>query len=214
MTTTDVQNVDHTKIMGAAALLAGAMVGAGLLALPTKTFTAGFIPSALSLAMMALYLTATSILILELSFEHSSSTGARGANVLTLCKHSLGLKGRNTAWALYVFIYYPTITAYIAEGGRMTSLVVAGPRTSPVVAQCIFAGLFAIIVLQGAALVDIVNRYAITAAVITFVVLVFTGASEITTENLLRREWGDASSMLSIMFARTSRFILFRNVLR
>ena len=66
------------RIIGGAALISGAMVGAGLLALPARTILGagpGFIPSSFGLVMVALHLLATGILLAEAAFHGGAPPG-------------------------------------------------------------------------------------------------------------------------------------------
>ena len=87
-----------------------------------------------------------------------------------LAGRSLGRGGHVVTWVTYVLIYLPTITAYIAEGGNLVAhfahRLAPALVTGPAIFQLGFAALFGAVVLRGPAAVDLVNRGAITLAML------------------------------------------------
>ena len=65
----------RSSIIGAAALVAGTTIGAGVLALPTATAPAGFLPSSAALCVAWFYMTISGLLIAELSINRMGETG-------------------------------------------------------------------------------------------------------------------------------------------
>eukprot|EP00545_Synedropsis_sp_CCMP1620_P003319 CAMPEP_0119030566 /NCGR_PEP_ID=MMETSP1176-20130426/41098_1 /TAXON_ID=265551 /ORGANISM="Synedropsis recta cf, Strain CCMP1620" /LENGTH=262 /DNA_ID=CAMNT_0006986937 /DNA_START=430 /DNA_END=1215 /DNA_ORIENTATION=- len=70
--------------MGAAALVAGTTIGAGVLALPTATVAAGFLPSTIGMTVAWIIMTASGLLIAELSLNRMGETGRPGLGLLDL----------------------------------------------------------------------------------------------------------------------------------
>ena len=87
-------------------------MGAGIIALPVKTFGAGFGPSSAVLCLAFAYMTAAALLLVELS------AAKPGANLSAMALEALGGKGRGLCVGLYYLIYLATLTAYVAESGH------------------------------------------------------------------------------------------------
>jgi tyrosine-specific transport protein len=105
------------SVFGAAALIAGTTVGAGILALPTATAAAGFLPSSAALIVAWVYMTFSGLLIAELTLNRLGTSGRPGLGLLELYKGSLGQTLGQIGTAAYFFLHYSMMVAYIAQGG-------------------------------------------------------------------------------------------------
>ncbi len=76
--------------LGAAALVAGTTVGAGILALPAATVSSGIIPSTVGLCFNWAYMTISGLLLAELSINRMAETGKPGLGILDLYRTYLG----------------------------------------------------------------------------------------------------------------------------
>jgi len=103
--------------MGAAALIAGTTIGAGVLALPTATAPCGFLPSSAALLIAWAYMTISGLLIAELSINRMGETGRQGVGLLELYKTNLGEKLSWIAISAYFFLHYAVMVAYLSQGG-------------------------------------------------------------------------------------------------
>ena len=106
------------RLLGAVMLIAGGTVGAGIIALPVKTFAAGFVPTTLALTSVWAFMTTTALMLVELSLWFGPNT-----NLTTMAEETLGRKGKVIVTILYIFIYLATLTAYIAESGTFLSMI-------------------------------------------------------------------------------------------
>jgi len=106
------------RLLGAVMLIAGGTVGAGIIALPVKTFAAGFVPTTLALTAVWAFMTTTALMLVELSLWFGPNT-----NLTTMAQETLGRRGKVLVTVLYVFIYLATLTAYIAESGTFLSMI-------------------------------------------------------------------------------------------
>jgi tyrosine-specific transport protein len=106
------------RLLGAVMLIAGGTVGAGIIALPVKTFAAGFVPTTLALTAVWAFMTTTALMLVELSLWFGPNT-----NLTTIAEETLGRRGKVLVTVLYVFIYLATLTAYIAESGTFLSMI-------------------------------------------------------------------------------------------
>jgi hypothetical protein len=94
------------SVLGAAALVAGTTVGAGVLALPTATAAAGFLPSSAALILAWVYMTMSGLLISELTLNRMAETGRPGAGLLDLYESVLGKPWSLVGSTAYFFLHY------------------------------------------------------------------------------------------------------------
>lgn len=105
------------SVFGGASLVAGTMVGAGILALPSATAPVGFIPSTGAMGIGWLYMTMSGLLIAELSINRLGQSGKPGQGMLDLYEDSLGPKWSKVGSTAYFGLHYCLLVAYIAQGG-------------------------------------------------------------------------------------------------
>jgi tyrosine-specific transport protein len=104
------------SVAGAAALVAGTMVGAGILALPTATASVGFLPSTAAMGVAWVYMTMSGLLIAELSINRLGQSGKPVEGLLELYEGS-GPKWSKVGSVAYFFLHYTLLVAYITQGG-------------------------------------------------------------------------------------------------
>jgi tyrosine-specific transport protein len=105
------------SVVGAAALIAGTTVGAGVLALPAATAAAGFFPSTVAMFVAYGYMVVSGLLIAELTLNRMGTTGRPGTGLLDLYQNSLGTPVSQIGSVAYFFLHYAMMVAYIAQGG-------------------------------------------------------------------------------------------------
>ena len=110
-----------SSVAGAAALVAGTTVGAGILALPAKTLAAGFWPSTGALFLAWLYMAASGILIAEVNVNTLCGLGRNSVSIRSMASETLGDAAAAISGAVYVFIHYALLVAYILQGGAIAS---------------------------------------------------------------------------------------------
>mmetsp|Transcript_29749 Transcript_29749/g.60803 ORF Transcript_29749/g.60803 Transcript_29749/m.60803 type:complete len:575 (-) Transcript_29749:100-1824(-) len=103
--------------VGAAALIAGTAIGAGVLALPAAAAPAGFLPSSGALLIAWGYMVVSGLLISELALNRIGETGRPGVGLLDIYKSSLGPGLSAVASVSYFFLHYAVLTAIVAQGG-------------------------------------------------------------------------------------------------
>lgn len=209
------------RVAGAAALIAGGTVGAGIIALPVKTAAAGFVPSAIALVGVWCFMNATAFLLLEMSLWYGPK-----ANVTTMALNTLGRPMKFVCAFLYLFIYLATLTAYIAEGASLSRGVVAavstfageaaggglgatlaGVATATQNTAVWFGGaccaaftlFFGGFVFAGPEPTDTVNSICLVFAIAAYVLLVGIAAGSIRGDLLMRMDWAKAVGCLPIM---------------
>ena len=108
---------DSGSVFGGASLVAGTMVGAGILALPSATAPVGFLPSTGAMGVGWVYMTMSGLLIAELSINRLGQSGKPGQGMLDLYEDSLGENLSKVGSLAYFGLHYCLLVAYIAQGG-------------------------------------------------------------------------------------------------
>lgn len=136
------------SLLGAAALIAGTTTGAGVLALPAATASAGFVPSTAALLAAWAAMTMSGLLIAELSLNRMAQTGQPGRGLLDLLQSSFGSTSDSDSasddnnnnnnssasaaplqalgTAAYFFLHYAVMVAYMAQGGTNIETILSG----------------------------------------------------------------------------------------
>lgn len=191
------QEVGFKKVMGAALLVAGGTVGAGIVALPVKTASVGLLPSATGLIGGWAYMLAAAFIIVEVT-EHCGS----GANFTTMADMTLGKRWKAVSAALYIFVYCATLTAYIAESATFIGPPVAlasGYALPPAALSAAFTMVFGGVIAMGSKAVDAVNSTCVLIALAAFGLLMGLGGTSLSSGSLLFCKWGGAIKTVPIM---------------
>ncbi|KAL7473574.1 hypothetical protein ACHAXS_014043, partial [Conticribra weissflogii] len=195
------------SILGASLLFAGTAVGAGMLALPAETLSAGFIPSIFGLILCWAFTYVTSMVTLEACWltskletienNSSASNDGDGGGFLSISKRALGSGGEIITAGLFWFLLTAIIVAYTGEGGQIISEVVTeithSNSISPGFGSAIFALFFGSLVTYGTSKVDVINRVFVLGLVATFIGLVGIGLPIVKVSNLVN--YSDWSSV-------------------
>jgi len=167
--------------MGAAALVAGTTIGAGVLALPTATAPAGFLASSAALCVAWFYMTISGLLIAELSINRIGETGRPGVGLLDLYKNSLGKELGWVSSAAYFFLHYAVMVAYLSQGGSnlgsfMDSVGMESITSIHGADQLLFAGAAgSLVYFAKPAVVENVNNALVIGVITTFLGIIGFG---------------------------------------
>lgn len=166
--------------LGAACLIAGTTIGAGVLALPSATAAAGFLPSSAALIVAWVYMTMSGLLLAELSLNRMAETGKPGQGVLNLYESSLGKPLSMLGSAAYFFLHYAVMIAYIAQGGINLDGFLSGIGLDSLrgSGQFLFAGAAALgLYVAKSSVVEKVNNFLVLGVIASFLGIVGIGAS-------------------------------------
>ncbi len=106
-----------SSLLSSTLLVAGTTIGAGILALPSLSLPAGFIPSSIALGSSWTAMCISGLLLSELQINLVGLTGRTSLSIIDQASITLGLPGKAVATIAYVFLHYALLTAYVAQGG-------------------------------------------------------------------------------------------------
>ncbi len=158
------------RFLGSALLVAGTSIGAGMLAIPTVTGFAGFVPSLFLLVFFWLFMLCTSFLFLEVNISIPGRS-----NLVTMARKTLGPWGQVVAWSAYLMLLYSLTAAYISASAPIflealsKILHINCPEwIGPLPLLLIFGA----IIYHGTKAVDYINRALMTGLIVSYIFLV------------------------------------------
>lgn len=161
------------RVFGAALLIAGTSIGAGMLGLPVKTAAAGMYPTTITYLLVWLIMLSTALMTLEVSFYFKGNT-----NMISMASETIGPWAGNVMKLVYLLFFYSVMASYTTQGVSLTSLAIDSAGTSSMFSKMFsmlcFVTPFALVVFMGAYWVDQINRGFIFGLVLCFGMLVFT----------------------------------------
>lgn len=179
---------DAGSVFGGASLVAGTMVGAGILALPSATSSVGFIPSTGAMGIGWLYMTMSGLLIAELSINRMGQSGKPGQGMLDLYEDSLGERFSKIGSTAYFGLHYCLLVAYIAQGGaNLNSFVGFDQMGLPAgVPQVVFASIIGLgLYVAEPAAIEAANKLFVSVLAVVFLGIIGLGASTADFQSLL-----------------------------
>lgn len=162
------------SVVGAAALVAGTTVGAGVLALPAATSSTGFVPSTAALLVAYVFMTMAGLLIAELTLNQIGRTGRPGLGLLELYESSLGQGWGTVGTGAYFFLHYAMMVAYIAQGGTNLQSILGVPDGASQIAFATVVG--ASLLLSKPAWIEQINNAMVLGVGASFLGIVAIGA--------------------------------------
>ena len=167
------------KTIGSTFLVAGTMIGAGMLAMPLTSAGIGFgFTLVLLLGLWAL-LTFSALLFVELY-----QTAESDAGIGTLAEQYFGKTGRVIATAVLIIFLYALIAAYISGGGSLLKDLL--PESfGDKVSILLFTVIFGSFIVIGTHSVDKINRVLFFVMLAAFAVVLSLMLPEIKFDNLM-----------------------------
>ncbi len=184
------------KIGGAALLVAGTSIGAGMLALPVATSASGFFPALCVYFLCWGFMTMTGYFIAELALKMPE-----GSNLISMARCYLGPAGAFISWALYLFLFYALSTAYISLGGSLTAGIL---QQKIGIGSLLFLVGFGSAVFWGTKFVDRLNFWLMCGLVGSYLIFLVFGLSRIDYTFLLRADFSRAFAVFPIIFTAFS----------
>jgi tyrosine-specific transport protein len=159
--------------IGGVLLVMGSCIGAGMLAMPIVTGRCGLIPSIVMFLIAWGFMTCTGLFMVEVmgSFQQR-------ANIVSMANRSFGVLGKVVSSALYLFLFYALLVAYICgiEDAGSTYFRLVFPYCFPFWAlSTIVTGVFGLIVYGGTGRVDYWNRFFMVGKIVAYIAMVMFG---------------------------------------
>lgn len=177
-------------------LVAGTSIGGGMLALPVLTSPAGFFPSIFIYLLCWLFMACTGLLFLEISLWMK-----KDANIVSMATHTLGRGGKAAAWALYLFLFYCLLLAYIVGAGNlMVDAFSHIVQLKDWQGQLLFLLIFGSMIYLGANFVGRINIYLMLGLALSYLIFVILGLPHVNTAFLSRSNWREVWTALPITF--------------
>jgi tyrosine-specific transport protein len=193
---TDPQKLSRKHFVGGSLLVAGTAIGAGMLALPVVTASAGFVPALFIYLLSWMFMTCTGLLLLELCLKLPPDS-----NLVSMAGVYLGKPGKLIAWGLYLFLFYCLSMAYISGGASLLRSYIGGTIAA---SQLIFVLLLGLIVYFGAKIVGRINSALMIGLIIAYFSFVFVGISHVNLSPFEVVNWKQSFAALPVVFTSFS----------
>ena len=171
------------KTVGSTLLVAGTMIGAGMLAMPLTSAGIGLTATVCLLIGLWAVLTFTALLFVELYQTADSDVG-----IGTLAAQYFGKAGRIISTAVLIVFLYALIAAYVSGGGSllMDLLPAMGDKdTMNKIAVLVFTIFFGSFIVIGTHSVDKINRVLFFVMIATFILVLALMLPNIKFDNLM-----------------------------
>ena len=171
------------KTVGSTLLVAGTMIGAGMLAMPLTSAGIGLTATVFVLLGLWAVLTFTALLFVELYQTADSDAG-----IGTLAAQYFGKTGRIISTAVLIVFLYALITAYVSGGGSllMDLLPAMGDKdTMNKIAVLVFTIFFGSFIVIGTHSVDKINRVLFFVMIAAFILVLSLMLPNIKFDNLM-----------------------------
>ncbi|MCB1181452.1 MAG: amino acid permease [Chlamydiia bacterium] len=185
------------SILGGILLLSGSCIGAGMLALPVSTGLGGFFPSLLWFVVAWLFMTTTSLLLLEANLALGYDL-----SLISLAEKTLGPIGKILTWFFFLFLFYSLSIAYIAASGGILQGVIFDFFQIPFppwAGSLIFTAIFSVFLIIGTRSVDYLNRFLMVGLFIAYFALLGIGSFYSKLELLLAHHFSYSIAALPVI---------------
>jgi tyrosine-specific transport protein len=186
--------INILRVISGTFLIAGTMIGAGMLGLPLVTGVAGFFPGILITIAVWFFMYCTGLLFLEVTLWMPD-----GSNVLSISGRFFGKGGRLFSGGMFIFLYYCLMIAYFAAGAPLLGEAVGIAPTSWQ-SFSLFGAIFAVIVAVGPKSIDRANIMLSVAMIATWLVLIGGGGDQVELPRLTYTKWPAMIFAMPILF--------------
>ncbi len=181
-------------VFGGSLLIAGTMVGVGMLALPVATGEGGFLPAVAIYLLCWLFMLCTGLLLLEVC-----SWMPKDSNLITMAERLLGPIGKNICWIVYLFLFITVMIAHLVGGGSVLNQIFGG-GIPDWLAIVIYTAIFSPVVYLGTKWVDRLNVTLMVGIAITYFMFIAVSYKHVDTGLLVRTDWSKAWLALPVLF--------------
>ncbi|GAB4392474.1 MAG: aromatic amino acid transport family protein [Gammaproteobacteria bacterium] len=184
--------------LGAALLVAGTAIGAGMLALPVTTAQYGLYPSITIFIVCWVLMTIAALLMLEVNLWLPEDT-----NLISMARKTLGIPGAVLAWISYLLLLYALLSAYTTGLGSLSLDVMHAsfglniPNWAGVLFFIVIGAGF---IYAGTESVDRINRILLLGLFSTFMLLIFALTPNIHYTQLTHAQFQHIWLTLPVIF--------------
>ena len=183
------------RILSGTFLIAGTMIGAGMLGIPLVTAAAGFWPGFLTTCLVWLFMFATGLIFLEVTLWLPD-----GHHILSISHHFLGGWGKLLSGVMFIFLYYCLMIAYFAAGAPLLGEAFGG-RLDGWKSFALFGSIFGFIVAIGPKSIDRVNILMSIAMIGSWFLLIGIGASDVEIERINFTRFSSMFLAMPVLFS-------------
>ncbi|MCB1107665.1 MAG: tyrosine transporter [Chlamydiia bacterium] len=186
------------RVVSGTFLIAGTMIGAGMLGIPLVTGGSGFVPGIVMTTIVWFFMYCTGLLFLEVTLWMKD-----GSNVLSIAGRFFGKGGRLFSGGMFIFLYYCLMIAYFAAGSPLLAEAFSaiGFSVSGWQAFALFGALFGAIVAIGPRSIDRVNIIMSIAMIASWLMLIGSGSSEVEMPRLKETNWSIMVMAMPVLFS-------------
>lgn len=186
------------RVISGTFLIAGTMIGAGMLGIPLVTGVSGFIPGLLVTGIVWFFMYCTGLLFLEAALWMPD-----GSNVLSIAGRFFGKGGRLVSGGMFIFLYYCLMIAYFAAGAPLLAdaFSTLGWSLTGWEMFAIFGLLFGMIVAIGPKSIDRVNIIMSIAMIAAWFSLIGSGSDEVDIVRLKFTKWPAMIWAMPVLFS-------------
>jgi tyrosine-specific transport protein len=181
-------------VLGGTLLIAGTMVGVGMLALPVATGEGGFLPAAVIYILCWLFMLCTGLLLLEVC-----TWMPKESNLITMSERLLGRIGKSICWIVYLFLFLTVMIAHVVGGGQVLNDI-TGANLPSWLSMLIYVAIFSPVVYLGTRWVDRLNITLMIGVVTSYLLFIALSYSHVDLQLLTRSNWSKAWLALPVLF--------------
>ncbi len=180
--------------IAAAALIAGNLVGAGILGLPINTGLAGLWPSILAMVCGAALMYLTAVILGDQAAKSRSET----FDYPSLYETFLGPVGKWAAIAANMIILYGLLTAYFTGGAKIVASLV-GMEDQQTLITLLFAAPLIVLTCINLSLIQRLNTLLVLILAGSFTALVTMGVGHVQPQRMNYMDWAFVPATLPII---------------
>jgi tyrosine-specific transport protein len=185
-------------------MITGTTIGIGILGLPIKTGLAGVVPSLVATIVVWVVMLGTGWILARGIIASNDST----MDVSTLVHQKLGLSGTVMTVIGYLVLIYGIITAHLAGGGEVLS-VLTGGVLSVNSAILVFFVIATFIAILGVEWVEKINSFLMAGLLLCFCVILYEATKLVDVARFAHQDWTFVSATIPIIVcAQTYQLIV------
>lgn len=189
------RDVTIFRILSGTFLIAGTMIGAGMLGIPLVTGASGFIPGALASIFVWFFMYCTGLLFLEITLWMPD-----GSNLLSIAHRFLGKSGKIISGLMFIFLYYCLMVAYFAAGAPLLNDLFQ-LNLDKTTSFALFGILFGTVVAISPKSIDRVNIIMSVGMILSWFMLIGNAANEVKLPLLVETRFSNMLLAMPVLFS-------------